>query len=561
MPTTIPISLNFKPGVQRDGTRLDSDCSSAALWARWRLARPRKMGGYHLATDRLAGVGRRIHMHYQGSRTIVHVGTGVSLQQIVLDRNGNVISMADRTPLVFGGGTAPGWSLDALFDTTSSAVTLLAHSVQNIDIIANTVPSPIFSGIIDDTAPLSVLPPPLDYAGGIYTPPDVTGGVVCIQPYVFDLSDNGFVGWSPPNNPSGLGLTGGTSGAGSARPSAQPIIAAMPLRGGGTNSPAGLFWSLSEVITANFVGSANGIFAFNTVSPDSSILSSRCVIEYDSIYYWIGIDRFLQYNGTVLELENNYNQDFFFDNLNWATAGRSFAFKVPRYGEIWFCAPLFGAIEPNYAIIYNVREKCWYDTELPNGGRTAGFYAQGFRYPVMTSPVKNSNGYKLWLHENGVNQTGDGLPLPIRSYFETPFIGGPRADPPADNGVKFQQLEADIQQSGDMVVWVAGSYNARGGDYASNPALLKAIPITSNDQLIGFETVRRLGRLHFESYTMNGNYITGRSILHVANADIHKQGGVIAPILTEPALPTGADNPPLTEPNVPLSDFLPTTPT
>lgn len=553
MPT--PLALNFKPGVQRDGTNVDSDSCIASLWNRFRLARPRKMNGYHMASDDLIGIGRRIHMFYNGDQTIIHVGTSKSLQQIILDSNGNFVSTHDRTPLAFPGGPSPGWSLDALFDTTSSAVTLVAHAVPNIDTIGNTTRGPIYTGIIDAVTPLTALTPPGDPEGGDYTAPSVAGGIVCIQPYVFDFDLDGFIGWSSPNNVQKLGLKQGTSGAGNARASAQKIVTGLPVRGSGTSPPAALFWSLSELISANYVG-GSPIFAFNTISPNSSILSAQSVIEYDGLYFWAGVDRFLVYNGTVVEVENPYNQDFFFDNLNWAAAGKSFVTKVPRYGEIWFCAPLFGATEPNFAVIYNIREKCWYDTELPNGGRTAGYFAQGFRYPVMTSPVPSGGAYKLWLHEHGKDQTGDGDPEPIRSYFETPFIGGPRNSPPDDKGISFLQLEADIRQVGDMVVWVSGSWNPRAGDYSTGAAFLKANPETT-EQLVGLNSARRLGRLHFESYTLNGDYIVGRSVVHVESSDALKTGGKDTPMLTSSELPTGAASPPQTVTTEPLANFLP----
>src|SRR5215469_17281926 len=97
------VPLNFLPGIQRDGTMLDSDRAIDGQWCRWRLARPRKMGGFFRAYNGLAGVPRRINMFYQGKNTYVHIGTGKSLQQVVLDRNGRVISVADRTPALFAG--------------------------------------------------------------------------------------------------------------------------------------------------------------------------------------------------------------------------------------------------------------------------------------------------------------------------------------------------------------------------------------------------------------------------------------------------------------------------
>jgi hypothetical protein len=126
------------------------------------------------------------------------------------------------------------------------------------------------------------------------------------------------------------------------------------------------------------------VFQFDTISSQSSILSAASVIEYDGIFYWIGTDRFLTFNGVVREVENNLNINFFFDNLNYAQRQKVFAYKVPRFGEIWWCFPFGDSLEPNHAVIYNVRENTWYDTALPNGGRGAGIFPAVFRKPLLS---------------------------------------------------------------------------------------------------------------------------------------------------------------------------------
>jgi hypothetical protein len=113
-------------------------------------------------------------------------------------------------------------------------------------------------------------------------------------------------------------------------------------------------------------------------------LAANSVIEYDGIFYWIGTDRFLMFNGVVREVENNLNLNFFFDNLNYAQRQKVFAYKVPRFGEIWWCFPFGDSTEPNHAVIYNVRENTWYDTELPNDGRGAGLFPAVFRKPLLS---------------------------------------------------------------------------------------------------------------------------------------------------------------------------------
>ena len=535
-----PLPLNFLPGVQRDGTELDGDRAIDAQWTRWRLARARSMGGFQKLIDNLSGVPRRIHMFYSGAFIYVHVGTGASLQQIVIDQNGNVVSQANRTPLSFAAGPNVGWTMDAIFDTTSNVVQLVCHAVSDLNFVASASKTIPFLGDITSPAALGPFSDP-SASDGTYASPLVAGGIVCAQPYVFDFDDGGRVGWSAPNLPNYLGITGGTSGAGQARISAQKIVAGASLRGGGVNSPAALFWSLSEVISATFVGSANGVFAFNTVSPSSSILSSDAVIEYDSLYFWAATDRFLVYNGTVVEVPNQQNQDWFFDNLNRAQAGKTFAFKIPRYGEIWFCAPLFGNTEPSHAAIYNVRENCWYDTVLPNKGRSAGYFAQGFRFPVMGGVDRGANGYSLWLHEKGTDQVDGAIITPVEKYFETPDLYGPKMTPPTDKGLSVQQLEPDIIQSGDMSIIVTGSANARMPPYDDVAVPLKALPAIPQEQLVSFKTERRLPRLRFVSNTLGGSYITGKNLLHSEETDSRRTGGMAAP--------TGGTIPPTPSPS------------
>lgn len=519
------------------------------------MGRPRKMGGYRSINNAIPGVGRRIHMFYQGNLVICHIGHANGIAQVIFDTEGNYISTADRTPVNFIGGISPGWTIDALFDTTSDAIQLLAHSTPNVGVVADNVRTPPFVGLIDGTDPLVQLGNPTTNFGGSYDQPQVSGGIVCVQPFLFSFDSDGRIGWSAPNIANTLGVSGGTSGAGIARVSAQKFVAGMPLRGGGSNSPGGLFWSLSEVITAIFTGPPEW-FRFNTASPSSSILAAATVIEYDGLYFWAGVDRFLMFNGTVVEVKNNYNQDWFFDNMNWDHAGKAFAVKMPRYGEIWFCAPLFGNTEPSHAVIYNARENCWYDTVLPDGGRSAGYFAQGFRFPVMTGVAEGTDGFELWLHETmGKNRVDAVGAQPIRAYVSTPFMGGPRADPPDNHGLSIGQIEPDIRQAGDMTIVGSGGFNPRSADIPTDAAILKANPATPDEQLVGVKMSRRYVRLIFESNTMNGDFVFGKTLMHVEPGDQKMQGGVGAPLTNPPentAIPTDA---PLTIPSTPLSDF------
>jgi hypothetical protein len=208
---------------------------------------------------------------------------------------------------------------------------------------------------------------------------NVTGGIVSLHPYLFYYGTDGIIGWSIPGNPTDL--TG--TGSGNARVWGQKIIKALPLRAGSGTAPAGLFWAFDAVIRATFVG-GTAIFQFDIVATDTSILSPFSPIDYDGVFYWAGVDRFYMFNGVVREVPNSLNLNYFFDGINRNAATKCFAYKVPRYGEIWWAYPKGTATECTHAVVYNIRENTWYDTELPNNGRSAGQFNNSFAAPILT---------------------------------------------------------------------------------------------------------------------------------------------------------------------------------
>ena len=228
----------------------------------------------------------------------------------------------------------------------------------------------------------------------------VSGGLVVLFPYVFVYGNNGLIQNSGANNVNDwVSATANATNVATGK-----IVQGLPVRGG-VNAPSGLFWSLDSVIRVSYtpttVTTGSGstqvsqtfYWRYDTITSQSSILSSQSVIEYDGIFYWCGVDRFMLYNGVVKEIPNDMNQNYFFDNLNYSQRQKVYATKVPRYGEIWWFYPANGSNECNNAIIYNVREGTWYDAGFADGAnRSAGYFSQVFHYPVNADWRLNGTG-------------------------------------------------------------------------------------------------------------------------------------------------------------------------
>jgi hypothetical protein len=209
----------------------------------------------------------------------------------------------------------------------------------------------------------------------------VSGGVVTLHPYVFVYGNNGLIKNCAATNAQDWV----SADANEVNVSTGKIVQGLPVRGG-SNAPSGLFWSLDSLIRVSYIGGVGTppqYWRYDIISSQSSIMSSQSVIEYDGVYYWCGVDRFLLYNGVVKEIPNDFNQNYFFDNLNYSQRQKVWVSKVPRYGEIWWFYPRGDATECTDAIIYNVREGVWYDAgEALGARRSAGYFSQVFAHPI-----------------------------------------------------------------------------------------------------------------------------------------------------------------------------------
>jgi len=354
----------------------------------------------------------------------------------------------------------------------------------------------------------------------------VSGGVVMLFPYLFVYGNNGLI-----QNCSAGNFNDWTSSDSNANNvSSTKVIKGLPIRGG-TTSPAGLFWTLDSVVRVTYspqtVGTSTLYWRYDLITQQSSIMSSQCVIEYDGIFYWVGTDRFLTYNGVVQEVKNTQNMNYFFDNLNFSQRQKVWVSKVPRWGEIWWFYPKGDSVECNDAIIYNVRDQVWYDAGQALGARrSAGVFSEVFLKPIWGGWDQNgTGGYTLWQQETGSNQIYTNQVDAIESYFETNVIGSGQglvgsSQAAGDNlWTRCERVEPDFVQVGTMSLVVTGKgyaddIDAPSAPYAFDPTTLK----------IDMKEQRREMRMRFTSNTQDGDYYMGRVLMNIESGDVRGTG-------------------------------------
>jgi len=355
------------PGIKRDGTNLDGDHFVDGQWCRFirKEGRPKKMGGYQEVSSPLPGPARAMLLWSRGDFNAIVSCSGYGVSQSNIDANGGAGSSYDRTPAGFQSFDGA-WTIDDMYDAAAGSenTIIIAHRNNALKNIDDTTAYPVYWGVANDTAQLTAI-----------TGLEVSGGIVCVSPYLIYYGSDGLVGWSDANQPQTLD----SGDAGFARITGTKVVKGLPFRSG--SGAAAILWSLDSVIIMDYIG-GGAIFRFSLLSSQSSILSQNSVIEYDGDYFWIGIDRFLVYSGgKVQELPNEMNKNWFFDNLNYEQRQKVWATKIPRYNEIIWFFPFGDSTECNKAVVFNVSTKVWYDFEL---SRSAGYYSQVFHYPVWS---------------------------------------------------------------------------------------------------------------------------------------------------------------------------------
>jgi hypothetical protein len=365
------------------------------------------------------------------------------------------------------------WQFDMQYDSQGGSMKVIAHPGQNLINIVEDNPTQVLVGDILPTGATWNFYGLADTEGNnpTFAPVTCDGGVVMLYPFLFIYGSDGFIA----NNhvdavfeDQSLNNWNGTL-ANRVNMAAGKIVKGMPVRGG-TNSPSGLFWATDSLIRVSFTGDVNQYWKYDIISSQISIMSSNAVVEMDGVYFWMGVDRFYMYNGSVQVLPNDKNLNWVYDNLNFAQRQKVWATKVPRFNEIWFFYPRGTSTECNDAIIYNVKDKVWYDAGSANGAyRSCGYTTEVFPTPIWCG----------WEYDFTVGQpdvtiaTPAGEPAPTSSQFYLDGDVTPKYSP--NKTIQFTNLPSGTSYLISTVVY----------DPASNSTLVTVTEVISPYPSVG----------------------------------------------------------------------------
>jgi hypothetical protein len=157
------------------------------------------------------------------------------------------------------------------------------------------------------------------------------------------------------------------------------------------------------------------VWASQLLGDNISIMSPNSAVIASGVVYWMGVDKFYQYDGRVNTLNCDLRR-YVFGDLNQEQALQVFAGTNEGFNEVWwfYCSANTSAIDKY--VIYNYLEKIWYYGTMP---RTAWLDSGLQSYPIAANYVTATATGNLINHETGLNDNTTGTAVAIDAYISS----------------------------------------------------------------------------------------------------------------------------------------------
>jgi len=163
-------------------------------------------------------------------------------------------------------------------------------------------------------------------------------------------------------------------------------------------------WTDKTLYTMAFTGPPY-TFGFTLMGESVSIVGPNAAAESRNTLFWMDINEFKLYNGSVTSIPCTV-QNYVFNDINLEQRYKVVGFTNVRYNEIWWLYPSANSNENDRYVILNYNDGTWCVGTLDRTFWWDSSYQGGY-------PIATANGY-IYIHEYGVNADG----LPLEPYIE-----------------------------------------------------------------------------------------------------------------------------------------------
>ena len=170
-----------------------------------------------------------------------------------------------------------------------------------------------------------------------------------------------------------------------------------------------LIWTDSSLYALQYVG-APIVWSSQLVGQHTSIASQNSVGYANGVSYWMGMDKFYSYDGSIRQLRCDLRRHVFND-INNRQMDQVFAGTVEAFHEVWWFYCSADSTTIDKYVVYNYEQDIWYYGTLT---RTAWIDSGLQDFPIAATYTNN-----LVEHENGVDDNETTTPTAISANISS----------------------------------------------------------------------------------------------------------------------------------------------
>jgi hypothetical protein len=168
-----------------------------------------------------------------------------------------------------------------------------------------------------------------------------------------------------------------------------------------------LVWTDSAVYGLQYLG-APEVWGAQLLGSNITVVSPNATIYANNVAYWMGIDKFYYYDGTVKTLPCTL-RSYVFNDINKEQFNQVICGTNEQFDEVWWFYPSAGSNQNNRYVVYNYIENIWFYGNL---SRSAWIDAD-----LRDNPTAATYSNNLVFQEFGVDCNELGTANPITAFI------------------------------------------------------------------------------------------------------------------------------------------------
>jgi len=157
------------------------------------------------------------------------------------------------------------------------------------------------------------------------------------------------------------------------------------------------------------------VWAAQLLGDNISIVGQNAIVIASGIVYWMGVDKFYQYDGRVQTLNCDLRR-YVFQDFNVSQASQVMCGTNEGFNEVWWFYCSTNATQNDRYVVYNYLEKVWYYGTMSR----SAWLDSGLRdYPMGTTYDADAGTGLVVYHENGINDNATATTAPIDAYISS----------------------------------------------------------------------------------------------------------------------------------------------